>query len=174
MGTEYNRLKGRRNMRRYRTKNRERLRIIDTENCYKKYQENPEKKRKDTRNCYYRLKWKTLVHYSGTDPPHCTCCGITEMSMLTIDHLNNDGNHHRKNVGGRSGYRLYQYLKKQGFPDNLNLTVRCFNCNISRYYLGECAHKLGPSLENKRDILLTKEPPFSQYRKLDSYIKKEM
>jgi len=62
----------------------------------------------------------------------CVCCGITENSMLTIDHAINIGKQRSKEG------EIYSYLIKNNFPDGYS--VMCFNCNISKYRLGICAH----------------------------------
>ncbi len=102
--------------------------------------EHPEQFHISTQKTRYKLKYETLSAYSG-DPPFCTCCGETELSMLTLEHLNDDGKKHRDFIKGE-GERVYYHLKKMGYPKFMNITVRCMNCNFSRKILGICAHKL--------------------------------
>lgn len=78
----------------------------------------------------------------------CACCGESEPSMLEIDHVNNDGNVHRKqyNARGNSCYRFYKDIVDQGFPSSFQLL--CANCNKSKHKNGGiCAHKLSESVE---------------------------
>ena len=88
----------------------------------------------------FDLKLRALQAYS-VEVPYCTCCGTQEISVLTIEHLNNDGGRQRASGVGAGG-RFYQWLKTHGYPKNIGLTVRCFNCNISRRVLGDCYHRL--------------------------------
>lgn len=86
-----------------------------------------------------RVSVKELVMavYSGG---RCACCGETEPSFLTLDHINNDGKKHRKEVG-RTGAPFYSWLVKNGFPPGLQ--VLCANCNMSKEInKGVCAHQL--------------------------------
>ena len=83
----------------------------------------------------------TLSHYGG-DPPVCACCGESIYKFLTIDHINNDGNKHRKEIGiGRlSGMFLYTWLIKNSFPEGFQ--VLCWNCTRGkRMNNGVCLHK---------------------------------
>lgn len=72
----------------------------------------------------------------------CQCCGVTERTFLMFDHINNDGNTHRKELGGRGGYHLYRTLVKEGFPKD-RVQILCANCNHSkRMNDGICIHKI--------------------------------
>ncbi len=68
----------------------------------------------------------------------CPHCDETILEFLTLDHVNNDGAAHRKELGWRKGGQaLYPLLKKLGFPDGFQ--VLCFNCNCGRGR-GVCPH----------------------------------
>lgn len=67
----------------------------------------------------------------------CTCCGEATFEFLTIDHINNDGAQHRKEVG--ESWAIYRWLKKQGYPDGFQ--VLCFNCNCAKQFSGQCPHQ---------------------------------
>lgn len=56
----------------------------------------------------------------------CKHCGIDNIDVLDIDHVNDDGNIHRKN--GISGRSLCQLIKREGFPKH-KYQVLCRNCN---------------------------------------------
>lgn len=73
-----------------------------------------------------RLKTLILTHYSG-GTPKCKHCGETHLEFLTIDHINNDGAQHRKQLGNNSSRKLYPWLKKHNFPPGFQ--VLCMNCN---------------------------------------------
>lgn len=82
-------------------------------------------------------KIEALSHYGGLC---CVCCGVTEVSMLTLDHINDDGKEHREITG--LGSNFYRYLKRNGYPQTPELRVLCFNCNQSRRINGgTCAHQ---------------------------------
>lgn len=70
----------------------------------------------------------------------CACCGETEQKFLTLDHKNNDGAKHRKEIGARGGIAIYHWIIRNGFPPMFQ--VLCFNCNHGRHLNGgTCPHK---------------------------------
>jgi hypothetical protein len=78
-------------------------------------------------------KKKVFDHYGRV----CVCCGEDEPLFLTIDHINNDGYAHRKEVGGGSGF--YRWLVLNGFPAGFQ--TLCWNCNCGRRLNGGvCPH----------------------------------
>ena len=86
-----------------------------------------------------KLRDQVFAAYGGY---RCSCCGETQPSMLTLDHVNNDGGEHRKREPAmRWAKHLYAWIIAQGFPKDLQ--VLCYNCNISKFRCGgTCAHKL--------------------------------
>ena len=83
-----------------------------------------------------KIRLEVLKKYSG-EFPKCACCGEKQIEFLTIDHINNDGAKHRKEIGKG---RLYQWLYKNKFmPDRFQ--ILCWNCNLSKYHYGKCPHK---------------------------------
>jgi|SRR3990172_5024304 len=84
----------------------------------------PKDERKATRaKSKWKLKTEVLAAYGG----NCQCCGEANPKFLTIDHINNNGNEHRKTVGSSS---LYARLRKNGYPGGFQ--TMCFNCNSGR------------------------------------------
>jgi len=75
------------------------------------------------------LKIEVLSHYSA-GVPMCLVCGITDADVLTMHHINGNGNKHKQSLGGSLGKRLYLWLKKNGFPKGFQ--VLCFNCNFKK------------------------------------------
>lgn len=74
----------------------------------------------------------------------CACCGETEIMFLTLDHIENDGASHRRELragGAQMNYSgLYSRLKALGFPPGLQ--VLCWNCNCGKHRNGGvCPHK---------------------------------
>jgi len=74
----------------------------------------------------------------------CTCCGEKTLEFLTLDHINNDGAAHRKELLGRNvgGNVFYKKLRLLGYPPGLQ--VLCWNCNASKQFFGGCPHKGTP------------------------------
>lgn len=69
----------------------------------------------------------------------CSCCGENEHWFLTIDHINGDGNKHRKEIG-KAGSGFYKWLIDNQFPDGFQLL--CHNCNMGKHLNnGICPHK---------------------------------
>jgi hypothetical protein len=58
---------------------------------------------------------------------------------LQLDHVNNDGNEHRKEVGSAGGDRLYLWLRNHGYPPIMQ--VLCANCNYAKAHYGFCPHR---------------------------------
>jgi hypothetical protein len=78
---------------------------------------------------------KVLTHYSQ-GLPQCSCCGETNLVFLAIDHINDDGAKHRREVV--SGRELPVWLIKNNFPEGFR--VLCHNCNWAFHQLGYCPH----------------------------------
>lgn len=90
----------------------------------------------------YQLKLRKAVidHYGG----ECKCCGEKRFKFLTIDHVNNDGHEHRKEVP--AGTPMLRWLKKNNFPKDFQ--ILCFNCNCGRALNGGvCPHKDGDMVQ---------------------------
>lgn len=69
----------------------------------------------------------------------CACCGLGDERFLTIDHVNNNGNRHRAELGGGNRRLLLQIIN-QGFPPEFQLL--CFNCNCAKSTNGGvCPHE---------------------------------
>lgn len=66
----------------------------------------------------------------------CHYCQNNELIFLTIDHINNDGNQHRKTIRGS---RIYQWLYHNNYPTGFQ--VLCWNCNSAKHIHGEEAVK---------------------------------
>lgn len=88
----------------------------------------------------HRLKLRddALRAYSVNGIPACTCCEESVVRFLCIDHINNDGNLHRKELGNPT--TIYHWLKKNNYP--LGFQVLCYNCNLGKAHnKGVCPHK---------------------------------
>jgi|APLak6261660231_1056022.scaffolds.fasta_scaffold00088_20 hypothetical protein len=86
------------------------------------------------------LKIKDEV-YNAYGGYKCACCGETQKLFLSIDHVLNDGNEHRKiNANAAGGDRIYRWLKKNNYPKDFQ--ILCMNCNTGKHRNnGICPHK---------------------------------
>lgn len=106
------------------------------------YQKNKEKILKQVRN-YDLRNWdkvlrckrnrqatlrRQVLEYYGNGNLKCLLCKESRLTTLTIDHINNDGNKHRKEVG--SGLRFYRWLIRNKYPEGFQ-TI-CMNCQFVR------------------------------------------
>ncbi len=58
----------------------------------------------------------------------CKLCGLDDIEVLTVHHINNDGAEHRRQLSkGVSGYAFYTALRRTG--NYKGLECRCFSCN---------------------------------------------
>ncbi len=82
----------------------------------------------------YEVKCKEEVfNYYGK---RCVCCGEKNPAFLTIDHINGNGNRHRKKIKEKITVWLY----RNNFP--VGFQTLCFNCNWGKYFNGGiCPHK---------------------------------
>ncbi len=73
------------------------------------------------------LKQLILTHY-GNGKLVCTTCGEGRIECLSIDHMNNNGNQHRKEIGNLSGNGFYSWLKRENLP--IGYQTLCMNCQF--------------------------------------------
>lgn len=90
-------------------------------------------RRKISQNFRKRIRQDVISAYGG----QCVCCGESGLAFLTLDHVNSDGNVHRKEIG--VGYNLYVWAMKNSYPDRLQ--VLCWNCNMAKFHKGVCPHQ---------------------------------
>lgn len=90
-----------------------------------------------------KVRHETFVQYSASQPPQCICCGEFREMALTLDHVNNDGGKHRREIGIDGGIQFYMYLKRKGWPMVPPLQVMCYNCQgMKQLNGGVCPHML--------------------------------
>lgn len=113
-----------------------------------RYAADAERSKANARRRHVQFRRQVFEAYGG----ECACCGERRESMLSIDHIANDGAAHRrsmaanwssrwkdKNVGG--GTALYSDLIRRGFPPGFQ--ILCMNCNSSKARNGGvCEHEL--------------------------------
>ena len=84
-----------------------------------------------------RMRDEAFAHYGGYV---CSCCGETEKLFLTLDHIYNDGNTHRKGAKLKTGVATYYWLRRNEWP--ANFAVMCWNCNAGKHRNnGICPHQ---------------------------------
>lgn len=88
------------------------------------------------RERYRVLRCEMLAAYGGA----CKCCGESESVFLELDHVNDDGAAHRREIG-RGSKRTYAVLKRRGWPQEGHRLL-CANCNQGRARNGGiCPHE---------------------------------
>lgn len=69
----------------------------------------------------------------------CRCCGETIKRFLTLDHVNNDGAVHRKELQAET-ISIYAWAVANDYPDVIQ--ILCYNCNLGRALNGGiCPHQ---------------------------------
>jgi len=96
--------------------------------------QHPERKKyHKQKNTKYKIK--CIEAYGGK----CKCCSEERMVFLCVDHINNDGNIHRKKLKTRGGSQMYLWLIGNDFPEGFQ--VLCMNCNHAKRF-GICPHTI--------------------------------
>jgi hypothetical protein len=64
-------------------------------------------------------KVKVLTYYGPGHTLGCSWegCNVTDIDMLSLDHVNNDGANDRRNGKGGSGDALYRQAEREGYPE---------------------------------------------------------
>ena len=117
-----------------------------------RYANNAEARREHNRNFYasnpmrytarqenHRKQKRIEIRNIVLDHFHkvCACCGESEPLFLTIDHIDGNGNLHRRLVGKAD---MWRWLVNNKFPPGFQLL--CFNCNAGKYRNGgTCPHQ---------------------------------
>lgn len=69
-----------------------------------------------------RTRLTVFSHYCG-GLPRCQSCGVVDLRVLTVDHIEGGGTRHRRKIH-RSNF--YKWLLDAGFPDGYQ--ILCMNC----------------------------------------------
>lgn len=99
-------------------------------------------KHKNAKDMLERRKVRNIVFLVYGNA--CACCGETMDKFLAIDHMDNNGAAHRRELGSK-GRNLYRWLKQHNYPSNFQ--ILCHNCNSGRHLNGGvCPHKTSERL----------------------------
>jgi hypothetical protein len=91
-------------------------------------------KGRDTRlNRQRSQRLEAITRYGGK----CACCGEDRYEFLALDHVNNDGAAHRKEIRRAS---IYTWLKRNNYPQDGRFQLLCHNCNLAKAFYGQCPH----------------------------------
>lgn len=91
------------------------------------------------------MKYEVLSHYTDSGRIECAMCGVDDIDLLTLNHINHDGNLHRSvmftkdNKGKEHWYKnIYAWANDNGFPEyyldtkgdavKLDLNILCYSC----------------------------------------------
>lgn len=90
------------------------------------------------RRLYSKVKREVFEAYGGYV---CNCCGEAEPAFLSVDHIDENASEmRRKGIHGNSSTSLYQWLRKQGFPEGFQ--ILCMNCQVGKHRNnGVCPHQ---------------------------------
>ena len=96
--------------------------------------DHPEGARRVERACSMRRKIEVLSHYGKGGLLQCSWegCFVTDVDMLELDHVNNDGAEERRKTG-KGTQRFYARLRKNGFPEGY--PTLCCNHNRKKEIL---------------------------------------
>lgn len=87
-------------------------------------EERKERHNNASREHRIRLRLKALERYGQV----CFCCGEYRVLFLSIDHVNGNGNQHRREVSCKlGGYPFLRWLANNDWPDGFR--TACHNCN---------------------------------------------
>jgi hypothetical protein len=113
--------------------------------------------RKHVCKACYASKWRAQLKLEMLESFgwKCQCCGEDNPHFLTLDHLNNDGNVHRKEVKSGSVEVIYAAAKREGWPKD-RYQLLCINCNWAKGKWGVCPHVTGKSSQDVIDELKSK------------------
>lgn len=118
----------------YREHNSEKIRLRSKERYYQKprkrkdyYMRNKERIKIQSKNKRLEIKTEVITHY-GNGECKCIRCGFADIRALSIDHINGNGNQHRKENQYLRGNHVYEWLRKNKFPEGYQ--TLCMNCQL--------------------------------------------
>ena len=94
------------------------------------YQKNKKEVHIKRRKQYAQRKINALAHYAGGTYPHCIICGIDDIDVLCLDHINGGGTKERAMTNRKDIHRL---LWSKSYPEGYQ--TLCANCNLKKEIL---------------------------------------
>lgn len=94
-----------------------------------------ERNRKTQKARHEQRRRNAIDTYGG----QCACCGESDIRFLAIDHVNEDGSNHRKEIKASGSTTTYRWLESNNYPAGFQ--VLCHNCNYAKHVYGTCPHK---------------------------------
>lgn len=91
-----------------------------------------------TKNKYEEYKIKVYNFY-GAGKVECNCCKEKNIVFLAVDHVNGNGNQHRKNEITGKNTSIYKWLVDNDYPQGFQ--ILCMNCNWGKWIYGVCPHQ---------------------------------
>lgn len=95
------------------------------------YHSDPHKQHEHSKKYLQKLKQMVFEHYGKK----CVCCGEAHFPYLQLDHINNDGFIHRKNLGSQN---YWLNIIKSDYPNTLQ--ILCANCHYAKTQKLPCSH----------------------------------
>ena len=99
--------------------------------AWRRGSESVEKLRQYNQQKRAKLRIEILSHYGPQRALRCSWvdCTVSDIDMLVLDHIADDGAAERKQLGGKNarGWNFYQLLKQLNFPDGYQ--TLCCNHN---------------------------------------------
>jgi len=97
------------------------------------------------------ILWQSVLNMYGRI---CACCEMEDWSVLTVDHVNDDGKDHRKK--NFRGAKLYKEMLKEYRPDLYQ--ILCHNCNrLKEFYRVKAPNNSG----GRKRVLGADYPPMT-------------
>lgn len=117
----------------YYRRNRARILAYNKERGRVKYVENPEVLLAKARKSNVQLKLEVLSQYGPNKHLMCAWpdCTVTDIDMLSLDHINDNGAEHRRQYA--PGYGVYRELRREGYPEGYQ--TLCHNHNWKKEIL---------------------------------------
>ena len=87
----------------------------------------------------HRHKFNVWKHYTKGKFA-CNCCGEKNHFFFTVDHMDNMGAKHRREINVYGSGNFTQWLNSNKFPPGFQ--ILCWNCQMARkFFDGVCPHK---------------------------------
>lgn len=96
------------------------------------HQEHKEQLNEAYRKYRQKRKLETLAKYSMSGVPRCNWCGIEDIDVLCLDHINDNGAQHKREEKYSD---IHTWLRTNNYPEGFQ--VLCYNCNMKKRFIRE-------------------------------------